>query len=152
MDDSELTHEQIEGEEDHYSRGYAERRIRAAMLPHKSQLERYATPAMANIIESMIVAALLAGAGEKEAAEGEAPRDETHDSIDAASGLLTPEAQARRAELAAVDRLQLPFAELSEDGEGLNEELVKQVHDLDEGPLHPAVEAANRELARTEPL
>jgi predicted Zn-dependent protease with MMP-like domain len=121
--------------------------LRAKMRPHRDRLERYATPAMATLIEDMIIAAVLEPVVVPDA---EAPRDEMHDSIDAGTGMLSGEALARRAELKAAENAQRAEAEKASaaDTEGSGAFEREPAPPVDETAL-PVVAAANLELTRT---
>jgi len=136
-------------------------RMRTAMALHKAQLERYVSLAAATLTESMIVAAFLSMSMDDAPEADVGPRDETHDSIDAGTGMLTADASAKRAELARLEA-EAKAEEPVGIGAGVDGPLPPEKLDgafvddgepapdlrLYEGEEHPAVAAANRELAR----
>jgi len=156
-------------------------RMRTAMALHKAQLERYVSLAAATLTESMIVAAFLSMSMDDAPEADVGPRDETHDSIDAGTGMLTADASAKRAELARLEAEAKAEEPVGIDagvdgpvgidagvdgpvgiGAGVDGPLPPEKLDgafvddgepapdlrLYEGEEHPAVAAANRELAR----
>ena len=130
-------------------------RMRTAMALHKAQLERYVSLAAATLTESMIVAAFLSMSMDDAPEADVGPRDETHDSIDAGTGMLTADASAKRAELARLEA-EAKAEEPVGIGAGVDGPLPPEKLDgafvndgaFYEGEEHPAVAAANRELAR----
>jgi len=150
-------------------------RMRTAMAPQKAQLERYVSLAAATLTESMIVAAFRSMSMDDAPEADVAPRDETHDSIDAGTGMLTADASAKRAELAQLEAEAKAEEPVGIDagvdgpvgigagvdgpvgiGAGVDGPLPPEKLDgafvndgaLYEGEEHPAAAAANRELAR----